>query len=71
MLTAIAEKVVGESAQPESGLPDFSWKNKPKRGKIYQMINKYPLKLTKWPQNILTSSVARPSKIHPHWDFLV
>jgi hypothetical protein len=26
-------------------------------------------KLTKWPQNIPTSSIARHSKIHPNWDF--
>jgi hypothetical protein len=30
------------------GLPDFSWYNIPKRGKIYQIATKY----TKWPQNI-------------------
>jgi hypothetical protein len=30
-----------------SGLPDFSWRNIPKRGKIYPMSTKY----TKWSQN--------------------
>jgi hypothetical protein len=29
-------------------LPDFSWYNVPKRGKIYQITIKY----TKWPQNV-------------------
>jgi hypothetical protein len=31
-----------------SGLPDFSWYNVPKRGKIYQIIIKY----SEWLQNI-------------------
>jgi hypothetical protein len=31
-----------------AGLPDFSWYNIPKRGKIYQMTTKY----TKWPKNV-------------------
>jgi hypothetical protein len=31
-----------------AGLPDFSWCNIPKRGKIYQMTIKYSV----WPQNI-------------------
>jgi hypothetical protein len=35
--------------------------------KIYQMAVKY----TKSPQNIPTSSIGRPSKIYPNWDFLV
>jgi quinol-cytochrome oxidoreductase complex cytochrome b subunit len=26
-------------------------------------------KLTKWPQNITTSSISRPSKIYPKWYF--
>jgi hypothetical protein len=26
-------------------------------------------KITKWPHNIPTSSIARPSKICPNWDF--
>jgi hypothetical protein len=26
-------------------------------------------KLTKWPLNIPTSSIARPSKIYPNWSF--
>jgi hypothetical protein len=59
-------------------LPDFSWYNKPKREKIYQIT-------MKWPQNIpnsrkidqmaiciihiTTSSIARPSKIYPNRDF--
>jgi hypothetical protein len=35
-----------------TGLPDFSWCNKPKWGKIYQMTIKY----TDWSQSI-----------HPEW----
>jgi hypothetical protein len=31
----------------EPGLPDYSWYNKPKRGKIYQSTTNCP----KWPQN--------------------
>jgi hypothetical protein len=33
--------------------------------KIYQMA----VKLTKWPLNIPTSSIAKPSIIYPNWDF--
>jgi hypothetical protein len=57
-------------------LPDFYWYDIPKRGKY----NK--LHLPKLPQNISngneidqmaikmpTSSIARPSKIYPVWDF--
>jgi hypothetical protein len=33
--------------------------------KIYLMDGKF----TQWPQNMPTSSVARPSKIFPNWDF--
>jgi hypothetical protein len=32
----------------ESGLPDFSWSNIPKRGKIYQIT----IQFTKWQRNI-------------------
>jgi hypothetical protein len=61
-----------------AGLPDFSWYNIPKRGKIHQMTTyntKWPKiylmvgKLTKLPQNIPTSSIVRPSKIYPNWNF--
>jgi hypothetical protein len=45
-------------------LPDFSWYNVPNGNKIYQMAGK----LTKWPQNTPTSSIARPSQIYPTWD---
>jgi hypothetical protein len=27
------------------------------------------LKYTEWPKNIPTSSIARPYKIYPNWDF--
>jgi hypothetical protein len=54
----------------ETGLPDFSWYNIPKRRKImpnnhkmYQMATKY----TKWP----TSFIARPSEIYPKLVFLI
>jgi hypothetical protein len=46
-------------------LPDFSLYSIPKVVKKYQMAVKY----TKRPQNIPTSSIARPSKIYPDWDF--
>jgi hypothetical protein len=61
-----------------AGLPDFSWHNIPKRGKIYlitttlpnghkilQMAVKYP----EWPWNIPAFSIIRPSKIYPNWYF--
>jgi hypothetical protein len=32
---------------------------------MYQTVRKF----TKWLQNIPTSSVERPSKIYPNWDF--
>jgi hypothetical protein len=35
------------------------------RGKTYQMAIKY----TKWLENLPTSSIARPSKIYPNWNF--
>jgi hypothetical protein len=41
--------------------------NIPNGWKIYQMA----VKLTKWPQNIPTFSIARPSKIYPKLGFLV
>jgi hypothetical protein len=50
-----------------SGLPDFSWCNIPKWGKINQITIKY----TKWEQNrpddhiIPASSISRLSKIYP------
>jgi hypothetical protein len=59
-------------------LPDFSWSKKTKTGKftkwpqtitnghkLYQMATKY----TKWPYNVPTPSMARPSKIYPNSDF--
>jgi hypothetical protein len=36
-----------------------------KTEKIFQMAIKY----TRWPQNIPTSAITRPSKIYPNWDF--
>jgi hypothetical protein len=50
-------------------------------GKIYQMTTKCTTKCTKWPYNVpfgrkidnmvikIPSSIARPSKIYPNWDF--
>jgi hypothetical protein len=37
----------------------------------YQIGKKYQITLinTKWPQNIPPSSITRPSKIYPNWDF--
>jgi hypothetical protein len=42
-----------------AGLPDFSWYNIPKRGKIYQITIKY----TKWPQNIPNCRKVDPMAI--------
>jgi hypothetical protein len=59
-------------------LPDFPNLNVPKRGKIYQIVNKLPnghnhhqmlIIYSKWPQNTPTFSIPRPSKIYPNWDF--
>jgi hypothetical protein len=61
-----------------AGLPDFSWYNLPKRGKIYQTTTQYTkmsiiyqmaVKLTKCPKNTPTSFIARPSKMYPNWNF--
>jgi hypothetical protein len=38
----------GEADGQRTGLPNFSWYNKPKRGKIYQMTTK----CNKWPLNL-------------------
>jgi hypothetical protein len=63
----------------KAGLPDFSWHNIPKRGKIYQTTKKLPNfhyvkmqncpKKFKWPYNMQTFSIPRPPKIYPNWDF--
>jgi hypothetical protein len=56
------------------GLPDFSWHNIPKWGKIYQIATKLPNGLNKyqmaviyseWPYNISTFSIPRlgPPKV--------
>jgi hypothetical protein len=48
-----------------SGLPDFSWYNIPKRGKIYQSTTKY----TKWTQNMYTKwteHLPNGHKIYQH-----
>jgi hypothetical protein len=59
-------------------LPDFSWQNIPKRGKIYQIttifpsghkIFQMPVKYSKWPKYIPSFSILRPQKIYPNWDF--
>jgi hypothetical protein len=55
------------------GCQIFSWCKIPNCQKIYQMAEE----LTKWPENwpngyiicIPVSSIARPSKIYPNWDF--
>jgi hypothetical protein len=55
-------------------LPDFSWYNISKQAKIYQIATKYVyqkamyqmvVKYSKWPQNIQTLFIPRPSKIYP------
>jgi hypothetical protein len=43
-----------EAADTGTGLPDFSWCNIPKRGKIYQMTIKY----SKWPENTYVYQMA-------------
>jgi hypothetical protein len=62
----------------ETGLPDFSFYNIPKRGKLTKLPTNIPNdhnmfhlaeKFTKQPFNIPTSSIASPSKIYPDWDF--
>jgi hypothetical protein len=61
-----------------AGLPDFSWHNIPKLGKIYQLTTTLPndhkiylmaVKYSKWECNIPTISNLRPSKIYPNRDF--
>jgi hypothetical protein len=62
----------------QAGLPDFSWHNIPKQGKIYQVtttlqngqrIFQMAVKYSKWPYNIPTFPILRPSKICPNLDF--
>jgi hypothetical protein len=59
-------------------LPDFSWHNIPKLGEIYQIATKLPNGhqmqqeaeiYSKWPKNMPTLSIPRPSKIYPNCDF--
>jgi hypothetical protein len=54
-----------------AGLPDITWYNITKTGKIYQLTIKY----TKWPQNIPTGRkiyqhilFQDPPKFSPNWD---
>jgi hypothetical protein len=44
----IQDKFDDKRGRGVTGLPDFSWFNKSKWGKMYQITVKY----TKWPQNI-------------------
>jgi hypothetical protein len=62
----------------KAGLPDFSWHNIPKWGKIYQIATKLPkghkiyqmaVVYSKSPLNTPTFSIQRPSNIYPNWDF--
>jgi hypothetical protein len=58
-----------------TGVARFLLVKHTKRGKNIpydEIIHKiYPMavKQTKWPQNIPTSSIVRPFKIYPNWDF--
>jgi hypothetical protein len=61
-----------------SGLPDFSWRNIPKRGKIYQIatilrnghkLYQMTVKYSQCPYNILAFFILRPHKIYPYWEF--
>jgi hypothetical protein len=76
----LASKLASDSTAPFSspGLPDFSWHNIPKRGKIYQITTKLPnflqiaqmsITYSKWSYNIQSFSILRPSKIYPNWYF--
>jgi hypothetical protein len=62
----------------ETGLPDFSWYNIPKRGKICQITTRFQnahnicptvVKYSEWRDYITTIFIPRPSKIYPNWDF--
>jgi hypothetical protein len=69
---------------PGTRLPDFSWDNIPEREKVYQITIKYtkwpqnilnghkiyPMAVKNCHRICIpTSSIARPSKIYPIWDF--
>jgi hypothetical protein len=63
------------SSSWKTGLPDFSWHNIPKRGKIYQISTTLPNgpKYTKWPQNICTKwslNIPNDHKLYQHFPFL-
>jgi hypothetical protein len=60
------------------GLPDYSWHNTPKRGKIHQITTKLPnahqiyttvINYSKYSEYIATFSIPRSSKIYPNWYF--
>jgi hypothetical protein len=66
------------SFQLVAGFPDCSLFNIPKREKIYQIVIQLPnahkifqmaLIYSKWPQNMQTFFVPRPSKIYPNLNF--
>jgi hypothetical protein len=62
------------------GLPDFSWHNIPKRGKIYHIAKALPnghkiyqitLNIQNYQKMVYKHFpfYVRPSKIYPNWDF--
>jgi hypothetical protein len=62
----------------EPWLPDFSCHNIPKRRKMHQIATELPnehkiyqmaVMYSKWPKNIPTFYIPRPSKTYPNWDF--
>jgi hypothetical protein len=74
----LTEKSGAKFRRSGAGLPDFSWRNIPKRGEIYQITTTLPnghriyqrnVKYSKWPWNIPAFSMLRPSKIYPSWYF--
>jgi hypothetical protein len=62
----------------ETGLPDFSWCNIPKRGKLHQLTTKLPIFHTiyhlvviyfKLTLNVRIFSIIRPTKFYPNKGF--
>jgi hypothetical protein len=52
-------------------LPDFPWYKTPKREKYTKWQQNIPIgrKIYQMAKNMPTSSITRPSKMYPNWDF--